>query len=95
MMTREEIRAVYDQRPEAMVALVEQLYALIAHNRDTLRTPGAGQRSCIRRSANSPSIMYLSAYCKDTVDIGVRKDCTQSRLAVVSGPASTAGVGLD
>ena len=38
--------------------------------------------------------MYLSAYYKDTVDSGVRKDCTQSRLAVVSGPASTAGLAM-
>ena len=30
MLTREEIRAVYDQGPEAVIALVEQLYAQIA-----------------------------------------------------------------
>jgi hemoglobin-like flavoprotein len=30
MLTREEIRAVYDQGPEAVIALVEQLCAQIA-----------------------------------------------------------------
>jgi transposase len=30
MMTREEIRAVYDQGPEAVIALVERLYAAFA-----------------------------------------------------------------
>ena len=28
MMTREEIKAVYDQGPERVIALVEQLWAL-------------------------------------------------------------------
>jgi transposase len=36
MMTREEIRAVYDQGPEAVIALVEQLYALIAQHQEQI-----------------------------------------------------------
>ena len=36
MMTREEICAVYDQGPEAVVALVEQLYALIAQQQEQI-----------------------------------------------------------
>ena len=36
MMTREEIRAVYDQGPEAVVALVEQVYALIAQQQEQI-----------------------------------------------------------
>jgi transposase len=34
MMTREEIRAVYDQGPEAVIALFKQLYALIAQQQE-------------------------------------------------------------
>jgi transposase len=36
MMIREEIRAVYDQGPEAVIALVEQLYALIAQHQEQI-----------------------------------------------------------
>src|SRR5919109_4090785 len=36
MMTREEIRAVYDQGPDAVIALVEQLYALIAQHQEQI-----------------------------------------------------------
>jgi Transposase and inactivated derivatives len=36
MLTREEIRAVYDQGPEAVIALVEQLYALIAQQQEQI-----------------------------------------------------------
>ena len=35
-MTREEICAVYDQGPEAVIALVEQLYALIAQQQEQI-----------------------------------------------------------
>jgi Transposase IS66 family. len=35
-MAREEIRAVYDQGPEAVIALVEQLYALIAQQQEQI-----------------------------------------------------------
>jgi transposase len=34
MMTREEIRAVYDRGPEAVIALVEQLYAALAQQQE-------------------------------------------------------------
>jgi transposase len=34
MMTREEIRAIYDQGPEAVIALVEQLYAALAQQQE-------------------------------------------------------------
>jgi transposase len=36
MMTREEIRAVYDQGPDAVIALVEQLYALITQQQEQI-----------------------------------------------------------
>ena len=36
MMTREEIRAVYDQGQEAVIALVEQLYVLIAQHQEQI-----------------------------------------------------------
>ena len=36
MMTREEIRAVYDQGPEAAIALVEQLYAARAQQQEQI-----------------------------------------------------------
>jgi Transposase and inactivated derivatives len=36
MLTREEIKAVYDQGPEAVIALVEQLYLLIAQQQEQI-----------------------------------------------------------
>jgi transposase len=36
MMTREEIRAVYNQGPEAVIALVEQLYAALAQHQEQI-----------------------------------------------------------
>jgi transposase len=55
MMTRKEIRAVYDQGPEAVIALVEQLYALIAQ----LQRRVKGLEDCLattsRNSSKPPS----------------------------------------
>jgi transposase len=36
MMTREEIHAVYDQGPEAVIVLVEQLYAALAQQQEQI-----------------------------------------------------------
>src|SRR5215210_7647438 len=36
MLTREEIKAVYDQGPEAVIALVEQLYLLIVQQQEQI-----------------------------------------------------------
>jgi transposase len=36
MMTREEIRTVYEQGPEAVVALVEQLFLLITQQQEQI-----------------------------------------------------------
>lgn len=52
-MTREEIRAVYDQGPEAVIALVEQLYALIAQVQE--RVKGLEDRlATTSRNSNKP-----------------------------------------
>src|SRR5919109_3248745 len=54
MMTREEIRAVYDQGPEAVIALVEQLYALIAqHQEQIAQLQGRGKELEDRFATNS------------------------------------------
>jgi transposase len=62
MMTREEIRAVYDQGPEAVIALVEQLYALIAQQQEQIaqlqgRVKGLEDRlaTTSRNSSKPPS----------------------------------------
>lgn len=61
-MTREEIRAVYDQGPEAVIALVEQLYALIAQQQEQIaqlqaRVKGLEDRlaTTSRNSSKPPS----------------------------------------
>lgn len=36
MLTREEIKAVYDQGPEAVIALVEQLYLAFAQQQEQI-----------------------------------------------------------
>lgn len=55
MLTREEIRAVYDQRPEAVIALVEQLYLPIAQLQSRVKELEDRLASNSRNSSKPPS----------------------------------------
>ena len=54
MMTREEIRAVYDQGPEAVIALVERLYAALAQLPGRVKELEDGLATTSRNSSKPP-----------------------------------------
>jgi transposase len=55
MMTREEIRAGYDQGPEAVIALVEQLYAALAQLQGRVKELEDRLATTSRNSSKPPS----------------------------------------